>query len=153
LLFHRRTAVLGALVATVVMAQVVMLNFAFDVPVKLYSAHLLAMALFILLPHAWNLFGQFVLARPAPALGFARLFERPVLHRGALVLRTLFLGYFAWQPFSMSIAGYRSYAAPPASPFDGAWRVAEFAADPDDASDPGARWTELVVGNATRIGV
>src|SRR5262249_54807757 len=48
---------------------------------------------------------------------------------------------------------YGSYAAPPSSPFDGAWRVASFTADPGTAMDPGEPWTELVVGNATRIGV
>jgi hypothetical protein len=153
LLFQRRTAVLGAFVATGVMAQVVMLNFAFDTPVKLFSGHLLVMALFLLLPHAWNLFGQFVLGRPAAALGCARLFQRPALHRGALALRTLSLLWFSWQALSTSYGGYRSYAVPPPSPFDGAWHVAAFVTEPEDAPDPGARWTELVVGNSTRLGV
>jgi len=151
LLFQRRTAVLGALVAAGVMTQVVMLNFAYDTPVKLYSAHLLVMALFLLLPHAWNLFGQFVLGRPATALGCARLFRRPALHRGALVLRTLFLVYFIWTSLSTSYDGYRSYAVPPPSPFDGAWHVVAY--EPEEGLDPGARWTELVVGSSTRIGV
>jgi hypothetical protein len=153
LLFQRRTAVLGAIVATGVMAQVVMLNFAFDVPVKLYSAHLLAIALFLLLPHVCNLFGQFVLGRPAAALGCARLFQRPALHRGALALRTLFLVYIAWQRLSMSYDVYREYSMPPPTPFDGAWRVAAFETEPPEAVDPGLRWTELVVGSSTRIGV
>jgi len=154
LLFARRTAVLGALVATAVMAQVVMLNLAFDVPVKLYSVHLLAMALFLLLPHARNLFDQFVLGRPAAAFGRARLLERPLWHRTALVLRTAFLGYFSWQVLHTSLDGYRSYAVPPSSPFDGVWRVASFSAEPDGTTpDPSEPWTELVVGNSMRVGV
>ncbi|MEM7481679.1 MAG: hypothetical protein AAF481_10940 [Acidobacteriota bacterium] len=48
LLLFRRTATLGALVAAVVMTNVVMLNFAYDVPVKLFSSHLLAMAGFLM---------------------------------------------------------------------------------------------------------
>src|SRR5262249_25754671 len=83
----------------------------------------------------------------------ARLFERPLLHRGALVLRTLCLVGFTWQLLGRSLEGYRSYAAPPHSPFDGAWHVTAFATEPDGASAPGDAWTELVVGNSTRIGV
>ena len=157
LLFARRTAVLGALVATAVMAQVLMLNLAFDVPVKLYSGHLLAMALFLLLPHARNLFDQFVLGRPAATLVRARLLERPLWHRTALVLRTLFLGYVAWQFMSTSLDGYRSYAVPPPSPFDGVWRVASFDTGdtgPDGTTlDPGEPWTQLVVANSMRVAV
>ncbi len=50
LLFHRRTALLGALFAVVVMANVVALNWCYDVPVKLRSTHLLVAALALLLP-------------------------------------------------------------------------------------------------------
>src|SRR5689334_14063011 len=46
LLVFRRTTLLGALVCIGVMANVVMLNFSYDVPVKLYSTHLLLMAVF-----------------------------------------------------------------------------------------------------------
>ena len=67
LLFWRRTALLGALVLVVVLANVVALNFCYDVPVKLYSSHLLAMALFIVAPHVPRLLDVLVLNRPAPA--------------------------------------------------------------------------------------
>jgi len=50
LLFFRRTTTLGALLAAAAMSNVVMLNFAYDVPVKLYSSHLFLMALFLLAP-------------------------------------------------------------------------------------------------------
>jgi hypothetical protein len=45
LLLWRRTATLGAMVVCAVMTNVVLLNFCYDVPVKLYSAQLLIMAL------------------------------------------------------------------------------------------------------------
>jgi uncharacterized membrane protein YphA (DoxX/SURF4 family) len=44
LLLFRRTATLGALVVIAVMSNIVMLNFCYDVPVKLYSVHLWLMA-------------------------------------------------------------------------------------------------------------
>jgi uncharacterized membrane protein YphA (DoxX/SURF4 family) len=50
LLLSRRTATLGALIIIAIMTNVVLLNFCYDVPVKLYSMQLLVMALVIALP-------------------------------------------------------------------------------------------------------
>lgn len=50
LLFHRRTALLGALIALGVMGNVCALNWLCGVPVKLFSAHLVLFALFLLAP-------------------------------------------------------------------------------------------------------
>jgi len=55
LLFWRRTTTLGALIAITVMTNVVMMNFCYDVPVKLYSAHILLMACVLVLPDAQRL--------------------------------------------------------------------------------------------------
>ena len=76
LLLFRRTTMLGALVLAGVMTNVVMLNFCYDVPVKIMSAHYLAMCLFLLLPDLRRLANVIVLdgiAQPAA--------------RGELVLR------------------------------------------------------------------
>ena len=50
LLLFRRTTTLGALIVTGAMVQVAALNYAYDVPVKQYSAVLVLMALFIAAP-------------------------------------------------------------------------------------------------------
>jgi hypothetical protein len=50
LLFFRRTTTLGALVVSAVMTNVVLLNFCYDVPVKLFSLHLLVIALVLAAP-------------------------------------------------------------------------------------------------------
>jgi uncharacterized membrane protein YphA (DoxX/SURF4 family) len=68
LLLFRRTAVLGALMAAAVMLNVALLNFCYDVPVKLYSSLDVLMALFLLLPHVPSLF-QFFLRRRDARLG------------------------------------------------------------------------------------
>jgi uncharacterized membrane protein YphA (DoxX/SURF4 family) len=61
LLLFRRTRLLGALVVAIVMIQVVMLNFSYDVPVKLYSSHLLLIAFLIMSPDATRLLNFFIL--------------------------------------------------------------------------------------------
>jgi hypothetical protein len=55
LLLFRRTALLGSSIAFAVMLNVVMLNFCYDVPVKLYSLNLLLLALFLTLPETQKL--------------------------------------------------------------------------------------------------
>lgn len=68
LLLARRTTTLGALVAIGVMANVVAINFCFDVPVKLYSSLLLGMAVFLAAHDARRLVDFLILGRtPAPA--------------------------------------------------------------------------------------
>jgi len=52
LLLWRPTYVAGALIAVGAMGNVVALNFCYDVPVKLYSMQLLAIAIVIFAPHA-----------------------------------------------------------------------------------------------------
>lgn len=60
LLLHRRTALLGATVATVVMAQVCALNWLYGVPLKQFTAHLLLIALLLMAPFARRLWAVFV---------------------------------------------------------------------------------------------
>jgi uncharacterized membrane protein YphA (DoxX/SURF4 family) len=63
LLFFRRTATLGAIVTAAVMANIALLNFCYDVPVKIGSLHLLIAALLLLIPDLRRLFDAVVLGR------------------------------------------------------------------------------------------
>lgn len=69
LLLFERTETIGALGAAGVMLNVAMLNFCYDVPVKLYSMHLLAMSLFLLLPDFKPLWEFFVRRGPSALQG------------------------------------------------------------------------------------
>lgn len=60
LLMFRRTTLLGALVVIGVMSNVVMLNFSYDVPVKIYSSHLLLFACLVAAPNVPRLYKFFV---------------------------------------------------------------------------------------------
>ena len=63
--YFRRTTTLGALIVAFVMTNVVMLNFCYDVPVKLFSLHILAFALFLVAPDAKRLVTFFLSPRTA----------------------------------------------------------------------------------------
>lgn len=56
LLFFRRTVLLAALLAIVVMSNVFAVNLFFDVPVKLFSLHLLLMAILVTVPDISRLY-------------------------------------------------------------------------------------------------
>lgn len=55
LLLFRRTLVLGSLIGITVMSNVVMLNFCYDVPVKIFSSFLLLLLIYIVSPFIHNL--------------------------------------------------------------------------------------------------
>jgi len=67
LLFFRKSTTLGALICIMVLSNVVMVNFCFDVPVKLQSVNLLFVAIFIAIPDAKRLIDFFLRNKAVPA--------------------------------------------------------------------------------------
>ena len=76
LLFFRRTRLVGALFSAAVMTNVVLLNYCYDVPVKLFSSHLLAMCIGLILLDAGRLWNFFLAHQPVPAPVEPPLFAR-----------------------------------------------------------------------------
>jgi len=58
---------LGAMLCSFILSNVVLMNFCFDVPVKLFSSNLLLIAVFILAPDANRLADFFLRNKPVPA--------------------------------------------------------------------------------------
>ena len=69
LLFFRRTALTGALLAGFVMTNVLLYNVFFDVPVKIHAAHLLLFSIAITVPDLRALFDFFWRRKPAAPTG------------------------------------------------------------------------------------
>lgn len=67
LLLYRRTVTLGLVVGLGVFVNVMMLNLFYDVPVKIFSIHLVVMCALLLLNDAKRLVAIFVLNKPAEA--------------------------------------------------------------------------------------
>jgi hypothetical protein len=84
LLIFPRTVLLGALVCLADMTQVFMLNMTYDVPVKLFSFHLILLSVFLLAPDLPRLVNLFFLNRPAGPSTEQRLFRSPRASRIAL---------------------------------------------------------------------
>jgi hypothetical protein len=148
LLIARRTTLLGALVSAGVMANVFMLNMSYDVPVKLYSFHLLAMAVFLALPDLRRLADVFLLNRPAEPSRLSPLFGKRAFHRGALAFRAaLVLGTAAFALYNSYLGASQFGSLRAQTPLHGLWEVDEFEMDgkslPPLLTDE-VRWRRMV---------
>lgn len=83
LLFNRRTTTLGALISIGALTQVVALNLSYDVSVKLWSMHLLALTLVLVVPDLGRLAKVFLLNRPIEPTPYSPLFRRAKYNRVA----------------------------------------------------------------------
>ncbi len=91
LLCFRRTTTAGALLLITVLGNVVILNFAYDVPVKLFSTNLLLMAIFLAAPDMPRIYNLIVRHRPTQPTEIKPLFATPPMHMTSMVLRALLL--------------------------------------------------------------
>jgi hypothetical protein len=156
LMFFRRTVTAGAILLIVVMGNVVILNFAYDVPVKLYSANLLAQAIFLLVPDVRRLFSALVLGHAVEAKTIRPLFGARWKNRVAQVAGVLFAVYALFTTLKRSAAS-RSYGdARPQAPIHGMWEVDEFARNgavlPPLVTDT-MRWRRMVVSTMSGASV
>ncbi len=152
LLFPRKTSTLGALMTVGVMSNVVALNFSYDVPVKLYSSHLLAQAVFLVLPEIRRLMNFFILNRPVEFVSEQPLFRRKLWHRGALVLSSLFLIAVTGTSLYQSYAQRRDFISR-RSPFYGIWDVEEFNLKQATPNASAPHWQRIVFDSPRRLGV
>lgn len=89
LLLSRRTTTLGALVVMGVMTNVVMLNFCYDVPVKIHSTHWLLIAVLLAAPDVRRLVDVLWFHRPTTAVQLRPPFATPRRRRMWLVAKSL----------------------------------------------------------------
>ncbi len=154
LLFFRRTALAGAVLTFFVMGNVLLFNLFFDVPVKIYSAHLVIFSLVIIapeLPALWDFFWRRKPSAPsAPVV--------PPTQRRGLRIAIYVVEVFLLLMILASIPGqYQSFAQTQASlhhphPFTGGWRVQGQAAPGAVITGGGRPMTELFIepnGRAT----
>jgi hypothetical protein len=119
LLLFRRTALLGALISFAVLLNVVVLNFCYDVPVKLYSLNLLLLSAFLILPETRRLLRVFVLNLPASSSDLREPFFRSDrVRRMVVILKIAAIAIVLAQTLNLAVDSYRSLATqtpPPAS--------------------------------------
>jgi hypothetical protein len=148
LLTTRHTTLLGSLFSFAVMLNVVMINYCFDVPVKIFSSNLLLMCAFLAAPDLIHLIRTMILNRPATPWRLGIGFERWWWIRWPIVLlRTALVGWFVYHAINVATFGRDMYKERFKSPFYGIWLVEEFELDgkvvPPTFTDQ-TRWRRVV---------
>ncbi|MCA8964521.1 MAG: hypothetical protein H6838_19250 [Planctomycetes bacterium] len=124
LLFWRRTTTLGALLAAAAMLNVALINYCYDVPVKLYSTHLLLMAIGLLLRDVPRLCDVLLWHRDAAPLPL-RL-PRPLwVAIPEQFAKYALVGWILYGAGAGLQARYERQQLPP-GPLEGGYEVAEF---------------------------
>jgi hypothetical protein len=158
LLLFRRTATLGAMASAAVLLNIVMLNFCYDVPVKLYSTNLLLMAIFLMVPDLGRLANMLVLNRPTqPANIDWPSFNRRWMNLAMVGVKVLFVGYFVVSTVQGSLNGYRNFVVGgPKPPLYGLYDVESFIRNgvelPPLTTDT-TRWKRVIVQSPSAISI
>lgn len=130
LLFFPRTMTFGALVCLADATGVFMLNLTYDVPVKLFSFHLILMSLVLLIPELPRIAIFFFSNCGVGPSSHPKLFRTPRANRMALAVQLVFgllltamNAYRAWTDWHTFVAGA------PKWPLYGIWNVDQFLSD------------------------
>jgi hypothetical protein len=147
LLLWRRTTLLGALILLGTLANVTVLNFTYDLNVKLRAIHLLLMAVFLVVPDAPTLVRLFLLGREA------RLPSRPSSLPGSWLPRArpwakpVFVALCGWM--TLTYARLATHPEPHPPRLFGVWLVEAGAPFPGQA----AAWHRVVVNEWAEVDV
>jgi len=146
LILFRPTALVGALISAFVMTNVVLYNFFFDVPVKLYALHLLAMACFVVLPDVRSMWDFFVMKRAARLVG---VWVPPVSRRAMLAIESFLLVWAVGSYVKHEGDRYHAYlAGVRPAPIVGLWELDAGSQTPMTFS--GVGWNEISIDHLTR---
>lgn len=149
LLFFRRTTTLGAMLLIAVLSNVVILNFAYDIPVKLFSSHLLLMALLLFLLDSRRVLNLLVFNRPVQPMVHPLPFKTKKEILAGRIIKTLVLLALVGGVSFQSVSMYNALGkAQPKPPLFGIYEVQLFVRNQDTIAVEavrGARWKRMIV--------
>ncbi len=150
LLIPRRTQTLGALIASGVMFQIFLMNMFFDIPVKIFSFHLLLMTLFILSTDSKRFIRLFIKNKSTEASVYFNPINDELYHKiifwfkvSATLILIVFMGY---QGYTRERGAYGDKRIKP--PLYGIWEVQHFSRNKDTIPPvltDSTRWRYLIV--------
>jgi len=130
LLLAPRTTTLGALVCLADLSQVFTLNMTYDVPVKLFSFHLILFALFLLAPEARRILAFFFSDHAVAPSAQPPLCRTRRANRVAVALQVLFGLYLGGLSVYGGIQSWRTYGGGRPKPsLYGIWDVEQMSID------------------------
>ena len=154
LLLFRRTTTFGAILTLITLANVMAVNFNYDVHAKMYPTALFVMTLFLLIPHLNRLFKFFFTSQTTslPVIE-APVFRKSWMNISKSVLKLLLIGYFLF----FSVNDYVEYKqrknsremSKTKSGLSGIYDVHAFVLNNDTLSTENPlHWNQIVIGGA-----
>ncbi|HTE34665.1 MAG TPA: hypothetical protein VK666_30005 [Chryseolinea sp.] len=126
LLLFRRTKLLGGLISLTLLSNIVMLNFTYDVPVKLWSIHLFIMTVIVLLPDASRILNFLVYNRPTDSVLITPVFKNKTIALIVGVCKAIFIVGIIGIDISAGLSASRMFEETAgASPFAGNYEIQE----------------------------
>jgi len=155
LLFVPRLSMLGALVLVADSIQIFTLNMTYDVPVKLFSFHLILIGLVLLAPEMRRLLHVLVLNRPAGPSTLTPLSRRPGVRRALAIAQIAFGAAALATGYASSREAWSTRGAgAPKPPLYGIWTIEKMEVDGVEraplVTDWG-RWRRVVIQNKVAI--
>ena len=149
LLFFRRTTLLGSLVLLAVMSNVVMINFSYDVPVKLFSSVLLLFILFIFALDLKRFLHFFLFNKPIEAKNYTAYFKEAKWNIAKNIGKGLLLAYFLFSNISSGLSRQKQYGDKRTlPPLYGIYEVETFVKNQDSIpplTTDVSRWKRLII--------
>jgi len=109
LLLYRRTATLGILMGTAVFLNVMMLNLCYDIPVKIFSIHIVLLCLFLMVNEFDRIVCFFILNKPAAACNIYEFhFAKRWMRIARIVLKIAFIVIAVGLQFYNMVQYYKS---------------------------------------------
>jgi hypothetical protein len=151
LLLFRRTTSIGALLTMAALANIIVVNYSFDVHAKIYPTALFFMALFLLSRDAKRIIRFFFTGRAIalPAIK-APVFQKQWMQVSKPALKFLVMGYFLTSHL-LDTMGYKRDAEErlnAISQYSGIYDIESFVANGETLSDENPlRWQKLIIGD------
>ena len=151
LLLSRRTVTAGLFAATGAFMNVVMINLAYDVPVKLYASHLLFACLFLLALDSRRLIGFLFLNRPTPnTTAYDPVYRQPWQRWASIGVKLFILNQILFTQLQFSWKRYQlAKQPPPPGPFvAGVYDVRSYVVNRDTiplTSTDSLRWRDVII--------
>lgn len=152
LLLFRKTKTIGALFSMTVMINVAMMNFTYDVPVKIFSSHLVLLSFFIL-SFEWQKLYNFFILHKQEILDFNRFkIKKRWMYITLRSLKVLFIGLLLYQFFISPLINNVEQKLP----LEGHYKTQLFILNndtiPENINDT-VRWNKMVIAYEGGINV
>ena len=146
LLFFNRTKAFGSLIVIGVMSNVVMMEFSYDVNLKLISIHLLLISFLILSPDIRRIIDFFIFHKTISLSSSVNNFDKKWMRISRVVLKSIIIIGFT----SLIIYTYRSVPSAPKSHLYGVYKTERFILNNDTANVSKVDtigWKKMIIDN------